>query len=154
MNSFPSPILMIFDPMISSVKLWTNSFAAQITIGRGVEGETPAFWTRPQTDRSTVHFGWGLLGWTEMNEKMTLLKLNLGYFSLFLSTIHHPIIPNHTFNSEDPIPTRLLSCDSFDPISQIFRPAEPIWAATHVRLGTSNKRSRGQTQMSTCQRGC
>ncbi len=80
---------MIFDPKISSVKLWTNSFAAQITIGRGVEGETPAFWTRPQTDRSTVHFGRGLLGWRWIY--MTLLKLNLDCFHFFYQQFIIPL---------------------------------------------------------------
>lgn len=48
------PIFTIFHPKISTVELWTNSFATQITIGRGVEGETPAFWTRPQRVWSTM----------------------------------------------------------------------------------------------------
>lgn len=128
LNSFPSPpIFTIFHPKISTVELWTNSFATQIPIGRGVEGETPAFWTRPQrvwSTMSTLEVGGCRDGLTK---KITWLysKSTCIIFSFCInnSSSHYP------------------------------KPYFWLWAAKHVGLGTSNKGSRGQTQMGTCQRG-
>lgn len=118
-----------FISITTNLELWTNSFATQITIGRGVEGETPAFWTRPQSFRSTyVHFGsWGLPGWTLAHSSQIKCEtgnivlgwtgMNLhdftqtqpGLCSAFVSTIHHPIIPSSQLGNSE-APTLTLSC--------------------------------------------